>query len=258
MADYGLFLGTGTSQGVPVINCRCNVCTSLDFRNKRLRTSFFLHIGGISVIVDPGPDFRQQMLRNSISKIDGVIVTHEHKDHTGGLDDIRAYNFAQNEAIRVYGFSRTLDNLRREYQYIFSDRKYPGLPQIILEPTDGDRFNIKGLEFQVVRVMHARLEVLAFRVGPFTYITDANFISDQNLGLIKNTKVLVLNALQNDPHISHFTLQEALIEIKKITPKVAYLTHISHKLGLHAEVSSGLPAGVYLAYDGQKVLFEPS
>jgi phosphoribosyl 1,2-cyclic phosphate phosphodiesterase len=255
MGDYGIFLGTGTSQGVPVINCPCEVCNSLDFRNKRLRTSFFTSIGGVNIVVDPGPDFRQQMLRNNIGRIDGIIVTHEHKDHTGGLDDIRAYNFFQHEAITVYGFSRTLESLRREYAYIFADKKYPGLPQIILEPTDGDSFSIKGVEFQLIRVMHAQLEVLAFRVGDFTYITDANLISDENHRKIHKTKFLVLNALQHEPHISHFTLQEALREIERIEPEKAFLTHISHKLGLHSDVNATLPAYVRVAYDGQKLAF---
>jgi phosphoribosyl 1,2-cyclic phosphate phosphodiesterase len=227
------FLGTGTSQGVPVIGCRCPVCTSLDFRDKRLRTSIHLDIDGKSIVVDTGPDFRQQMLREHISRLDAVIFTHAHRDHTAGLDDVRAYNFMQQMDMPVYGTLPTIEQLRVEYAYAFHPNAYPGLPRITLNEINDNPFSINGTSIVPLPVMHLKLPVLGFRFGNFSYITDANYISDQTLDRLRGTEVLVLNALQRESHVSHFNLEEALAMVKMIAPKKTYLTHISHKLGIH-------------------------
>lgn len=244
------FLGTGTSQGVPVIGCQCPVCTSLDFRDKRLRTSIHVAIGGKSIVVDTGPDFRQQMLREHITRLDAVIFTHAHRDHTAGLDDVRAYNFMQQMDMPVYGTRPTLDQLRVEYAYAFHPNAYPGLPRITLNEIDENPFSIHGTSIVPLPVMHLKLPVLGFRFENFSYITDANFISHDTLHKLRGTEVLVLNALQREWHVSHFNLDEALKMIEVISPKQTYLTHISHKLGIHSVVEKELPPNVSLAFDG--------
>lgn len=244
------FLGTGTSQGVPVIGCRCPVCTSLDFRDKRLRTSIHVEIDGKSIVVDTGPDFRQQMLRENITRLDAVIFTHAHRDHTAGLDDVRAYNFMQQMDMPIYGTLPTLDQLRVEYAYAFHPNAYPGLPRITLNEIDENPFSINGTSILPLPVMHLKLPVFGFRFQNFSYITDANFISDDTLKKLQGTEVLVLNALQREWHVSHFSLDDALKMIKVIAPRQTYLTHISHKLGIHGVVEQELPPDVSLAFDG--------
>ncbi len=244
------FLGTGTSQGVPVIGCECAVCRSLDFRDKRFRTSIHLEVDGISLVVDTGPDFRMQMLRAGIKKLDAVLFTHEHKDHTAGLDDIRPFNFLQQQDMPVFGRKQVLDQIRREFSYIFSDKRYPGVPQVECVEIDENPFHVNGLTITPIPVLHYKLPVLGFRIGDFSYITDANYISDQSVKLLEGTEILVLNALQKDAHISHFTLDEAIREAQKIGAKMTYFTHISHRLGRHEQVDSELPQGMALAYDG--------
>lgn len=244
------FLGTGTSQGVPVIGCDCEVCRSLDYRDKRLRTSLHLEVEGRSFVIDTGPDFRQQMLRENIKRLDAVIFTHAHRDHTAGLDDVRAYNFLQETDMPVYGTEATLDQLRIEYAYAFAKEYYPGIPRLTLHLIDREPFNVMGTVFTPLPVLHLKLPVLGFRVGNFSYITDANHIPDDTMARLKGTEILVLNALQREHHISHFNLSEALEMVKIINPKKAYLIHISHKLGLHAAVERELPENVWLAYDG--------
>jgi phosphoribosyl 1,2-cyclic phosphate phosphodiesterase len=244
------FLGTGTSQGVPVIGCRCPVCTSLDFRDKRLRTSIHLDIDGKSIVIDTGPDFRQQMLREHISRLDAVIFTHAHRDHTAGLDDVRAYNFIQQMDMPVYGTFPTIEQLRVEYAYAFHPNAYPGLPRITLNEINDNPFSINGTSILPLPVMHLKLPVLGFRFQNFSYITDANYISDQTLDRLRGTEVLVLNALQRESHVSHFNLEEALEMVKIIAPRKTYLTHISHKLGIHGIVEKELPSNVSLAFDG--------
>ncbi len=244
------FLGTGTSQGVPVIGCRCPVCISLDFRDKRLRTSIHITVDQQSIVVDTGPDFRQQMLRENISRLDAIVFTHAHRDHTAGLDDVRPFNFMQQMDIPVFGTSPTLDQLRIEYAYAFHPNAYPGLPRLTLKEINEDAFTINGTSILPLPVMHLKLPVMGFRIGDFSYITDANFISDATLERLKGTDVLVLNALQREPHVSHFSLGEALKMVEIISPKRAFLTHISHKLGVHAVVQKELPANVTLAFDG--------
>jgi phosphoribosyl 1,2-cyclic phosphate phosphodiesterase len=247
------FLGTGTSQGVPVIACSCPVCLSLDFRDKRLRTSIHVNIDDKSFVVDTGPDFRQQMLREYIQRVDAVIFTHAHRDHTAGLDDVRAYNFRQNMDMPVYGMREVLEQLKVEYSYIFANANYPGLPRINLIEITEQPFNIDNVAIMPLPVLHLKLPVLGYRFGNFSYITDANFISDSTFEKLKGTEVLVLNALQREPHISHFNLDEALKMVEKIKPVKTYFTHISHKLGLHADIEKELPKGVALAFDGLQI-----
>ncbi len=244
------FLGTGTSQGVPVIGCSCDVCRSLDFRDKRLRTSIHIQVGGKSFVVDTGPDFREQMLREQIKRIDAILFTHAHRDHTAGLDDVRAYNFMQEMDMPVYGEQPVLDQLQTEFSYIFSKVSYPGIPRLTLHPINDKPFTIQGISVVPLPVMHLKMPVLGFRIGNFSYITDANYISDETFERLRGTETLILNALQREPHISHFNLQEALAVVEKVNPKKAYFLHISHKLGLHAYIEKELPANVALAYDG--------
>ncbi|MEQ9286466.1 MAG: MBL fold metallo-hydrolase [Cyclobacteriaceae bacterium] len=249
------FLGTGTSQGVPVIACDCQVCQSIDFRDKRLRSAIHIEADDNSFVIDTGPDFRQQMLRARIKRIDAVLFTHEHKDHTAGLDDIRSYNFRQKMDMPVYGHQRVLDQLKREFSYVFAEKKYPGAPRIETYPIDIAPFTIKGTGFVPIQVMHHKLPVFGFRVKDFAYITDANHIDDSEIEKLKGLDTLVLNALQKDPHISHFTLEEAVEVAQEIGAKNTYFTHISHKLGCHRDINNELPDGIKLAYDGLKLSF---
>lgn len=244
------FLGTGTSQGVPVINCSCPVCNSIDYRDKRLRTSLLVQNEDSNVVIDCGPDFRQQALVQRIDRLDAVIFTHEHKDHVGGLDDIRPYNYQQQFDIPVYASIRVVDHLKLEYPYIFTETKYPGIPRIKIIEMDGRPFEAGGIDFVPIQVMHHKLPVWGYRIKDFTYITDANYIEKTEKQKIAGSKILVLNALQIDPHISHFNLDEAIALVSELQPEAAYFTHISHRLGLHKEISNQLPAHIHLAYDG--------
>jgi phosphoribosyl 1,2-cyclic phosphate phosphodiesterase len=245
-------LGSGTSQGVPVIACDCAVCNSLDFRDKRLRVSVHLEVDGKSFIIDSGPDFRQQVLRERIKKLDALIFTHEHKDHTAGMDDIRAFNFSQHKDMPLYAEERVLHQLQKEFSYIFENLNYPGIPRVQLHPISEVPFEVEGVTFTPIRAMHYKLPVLGFRVKNFTYITDANAITEEEKEKIKGSEIVVLNALRNEPHISHFSLPEAVQLLEELAPKQAYLTHISHLLGFHALVEPQLPPFIKLAYDGLK------
>ncbi|MBL4755131.1 MAG: MBL fold metallo-hydrolase [Flavobacteriales bacterium] len=247
------FLGTGTSQGVPLIACNCEVCTSEDFKNKRLRTSVMLEVDNKVFVFDSGPDFRQQMLREKVERLDALIFTHEHKDHVAGLDDVRAFNYVLKRNIDVYVTDNVEVALRREFHYIFSDIKYPGIPKINIHKIKNEPFKIDGVNFIPIQVMHYKLPVLGFRVGDFTYITDASEISEKEKKKIIGSKVLVLNALRKEKHISHFTLDEAIALMKELAPEKGYLIHISHQLGTHEEVSKTLPDFIELAYDGLQV-----
>lgn len=247
------FLGTGTSQGVPVIGCDCPVCKSMDFRDKRFRTSIHLEVGGQSFVIDSGPDFRLQMLRESILRLDALIFTHEHKDHTAGMDDIRPYNFRQNSNIPIYGTLPVINQLKAEYAYVFSENKYPGAPGVEVNEIGNSPFDINGVTVVPIQVYHHKLPVFGYRIADFTYITDANYIPDVEIEKIRGTRVLVLNALQINAHISHFNLGEALEMVHRIQPKQAYFTHISHRLGLSQEIEKSLPPNVSLAYDGLKI-----
>ena len=243
-------LGTGTSQGVPVIGCGCRVCRSEDKRDKRLRTSVLIEDGNNRVVIDTGPDFRQQMLTNSVDWLDAVLFTHEHRDHVAGLDDIRAYNFIQQKPMDIYAEDRVIRALKKEFAYIFAEKKYPGIPQVNLHRIDHESFSIGSMHIVPVRAMHYRLPVLGFRIGEFGYLTDANFISEEEKEKLYGVKYLVVNALRKEKHISHFTLNQAVSLINELSPRRGYLTHISHQLGLHAEIDSELPPQIRLAFDG--------
>ena len=249
------FLGTGTSQGVPVIACECEVCRSLDYKDKRLRTSVLISSESTQVVIDTGPDFRQQMLRERVEYLDAVIYTHEHKDHTAGLDDVRSFNFKQNADMPVYGRKQVLEQIQIEFAYAFQKKKYPGVPKIKCIEIENKPFTINDIEFTPVEVMHHKLPVFGFKVKEMAYITDANFITEAEKDKLKGLKVLVINALQFESHISHFTVDEALELIEELKPQQAYLIHISHKFGLHAKVEPNLPENVAIAYDGHSIEF---
>lgn len=249
------FLGTGTSQGVPVIACDCMVCLSKDTRDNRLRSSILIETETTSVVIDTGPDFRQQMIREKVNRLDAVVFTHEHKDHVAGMDDVRAFNFKQRKDMDVYSTIRVQQALKREFPYVFTDLKYPGVPQIKLHTIDTkNTFRIGDITLQPIEVMHYKLSVLGFRIKDFVYITDANFISYQEKNKIEGCKTLVVNALRKTKHISHFNLEEAISLSQDVGAKQTYLTHISHLMGSHESVSDELPEGVNIAYDGLKIL----
>ncbi len=248
------FLGTGTSQGVPLIACTCEVCKSTDSRDKRLRSSILIETAHTRLVIDSGPDFRQQLLREQIKKLDAVVFTHEHKDHIAGLDEVKAFNFLNKMRMPVYATERVQTALKREFAYIFSEEKYPGIPEVDLYTFDNEVFTVGDVVLEPVNVLHYKLPVKGFRVGDFAYITDANFIAETEKEKLKGLNVLVLNALRNEPHISHFTLQEALAMIQELAPRKAYLTHISHQLGTHRQVSETLPDNVELACDGLQLI----
>lgn len=244
------FLGTGTSQGIPMIACDCVVCQSQDERDKRLRVSIHIEIGGKSFIIDTGPDFRQQVLRAGIKHLDAVFYTHEHKDHTAGMDDVRGFNFHQQATIPLYARAQVIEQLKQEFSYAFGENKYPGVPEIDVYEIDGMPFTVQGIDIQPVFVKHYYLDVLGFRFGNFAYVTDANSIAPQEQDKLRGLDVLVINALRKTTHISHYTLAEALELISDLKPKQAYITHISHQMGLHEMVNNELPPNVSLAYDG--------
>lgn len=254
MADLRItFLGTGTSMGVPVIGCECETCRSTDGHDKRLRTSILVQNTEHNIVIDSGPDFRYQMLRAGIKQLTALVFTHEHKDHTAGMDDVRAFNFIQSKPVDVYVSERVEQALRNEYHYAFTAQKYPGVPEINFHRIGTEPFDVGGMKFIPIEVLHYKLPVLGFRIGDFTYITDASHIPEEQWKHLRGTKVLVLNALRKTTHISHFTLDEAISIAQRVGAEKTYLTHISHQMGLHAHVSSELPAGVELAYDGLQV-----
>lgn len=255
MAFKVTFLGTGTSQGVPLIGCHCEVCRSADYRDKRLRSSILIESESSSVVIDTGPDFRQQMLREQTAGLDAVLFTHEHKDHIAGLDEVRAYNYIQKKNMPVYATERVQNALKREFAYIFSDEKYPGIPQVDLYPLGDDPFYIGDLCFEPVNVMHYKLPVKGFKLQDFAYITDANFIPESEKEKLKGLNVLVLNALRREEHVSHFTFQQAIDLVKELKPRKAYFTHISHQLGLHELLNAELPPNIEIACDGLQLVF---
>ena len=250
------FLGTGTSQGVPVIGCECEVCTSVDFKNQRTRCAIMFETKGKNIVIDVGTDFRQQILRERIKKVDAVLITHEHKDHTGGLDDIRPFNFMHKMDMPVFARASVCKQLRVEYSYIFKKDPYPGAPRVTLNEIINKPFTVEGINIQPIEGLHYKLLVFGFRIDNFSYITDMNKISDEELKKIEGTKVLVINALQKEDHPSHFKLDEALAIITKINPNQAYLTHLSHRMGLHDEIEKELPKNVKIAFDGLQHIIE--
>lgn len=252
------FLGTGTSQGVPVIGCKCEVCTSKDRRDNRLRTSAMIEVDGKRFIIDAGPDFRYQMLRAGVSKIDAILLTHEHKDHTGGIDDVRAFNFVDYPIIHtthIYSNASTIEAIHRDFHYAFATDKYRGVPEIKTHTiSEEDSFIVDGIEIIPVVGQHSeRFRSVGYRIGKLAYLTDMNHIAEEEISKLDGVEVLVINALRWEPHSSHFSVDEAVDIIKRVAPKKAYLTHMSHRMGLHSELEHRLPKGVMAAYDGLEV-----
>ena len=251
-------LGTGTSQGVPVIGCRCEVCRSADSRDKRLRTSAMVEVEGCRIVIDAGPDFRQQMLRTDVRTIDAILLTHEHKDHTGGLDDVRAFNFVDYPIIRpvdIYATRRTAACIRKDYDYAFVTNKYCGVPEIRLQEIDGhEPFSVKDVDIIPIAGKHSdRFEVTGYRIGPIAYMTDFKKLCEGEIEKLRGVEVLVINALRFKAHDSHFNVEEAMEIIREVKPRKAYLTHLSHDIGLHATSAERLSEGVELAYDGLEI-----
>lgn len=251
------FLGTGTSQGVPVIGCDCAVCCSVDTRDARLRTSAMVEVGEKRFVIDAGPDFRQQMLRERVSHITAILLTHKHKDHIGGLDDVRALNFVdyphEIHTVNIYGTRDTCACVRKDYDYAFSANPYRGVPQMALHEFGTEPFEIEGVEIVPIRGEHSRFEVTGFRFGRLAYLTDFKAIDSAECEKLRGVEVLVVNALRFEPHDSHFSVEEALQLVDKIAPKRTYLTHMSHDIGLHCVANLRLPDGVEFAYDGLKI-----
>jgi phosphoribosyl 1,2-cyclic phosphate phosphodiesterase len=249
------FLGTGTSSGVPMVACDCRVCISDDKKDKRLRSSILVQSATTSFVVDTTPDFRYQMLREQVKKLDAVLYTHPHKDHIAGLDDVKAFTFNSGNPMEVYANALTQESLKREFYYIFTDKKYPGIPQINLNTIDLTPFSIGDIPVIPILVWHLHMPVFGFRFGNFTYITDANRMEESEKEKIKGSEILILNALRHKKHLSHFTLWEATELVQEVKVPQAYFTHISHQLGKHQEINSDLPNGIELAYDGMQLSF---
>jgi phosphoribosyl 1,2-cyclic phosphate phosphodiesterase len=250
------FLGTGTSQGVPVIACECAICLSKDSKDNRLRCSVLIESDTTSVVIDTGPDFRQQMLNNKVKKVDALVYTHEHKDHVAGMDDVRAFNFKFKTDMPIYASEQVQVALKNEFHYVFGANRYPGTPKVYLNTIDSEsQFTIGDIPFQSIEVLHYKMKVFAYRIKDLVYITDANFISDEQFEKVKGCKTLVINALRKEKHLSHYTLEEALEVGKSVGAERIYLTHISHLMGKHKEVSNDLPKHVQIAYDGLQIEF---
>jgi phosphoribosyl 1,2-cyclic phosphate phosphodiesterase len=248
------FLGTGTSSGVPMIACDCYVCTSPDRNDKRLRRSILVQSAKTTLVVDTTPDFRYQMLRENVKHLDAVLFTHPHKDHIAGLDDVRAFNYFQDQPMQLYANSITQEAIMREFAYAFADKKYPGVPNLQFNTIDLQPFVIGGIPVTPFMVWHLKMPVFGFRFGNFTYITDANRIEEAEKEKIRGSRYMVVNALRREKHISHFTLDEATALVKELQVPEAYFTHISHQLGRHGQVEDTLPPGIHLAYDGLQLL----
>ncbi len=248
------FLGTGTSSGIPMIACNCEVCTSTDKKDNRLRASILVQSSNTTIVVDTTPDFRYQMLREKVKKINAVLFTHPHKDHIAGLDDIRAFNYFQQSSIDIYANTLTQEALKKEFSYIFAEKKYPGIPEVDLRIIDKQPFVIGDISIIPILVWHLHMPVLGFRFGDFTYITDANKIEEQERKKITGSKIMVLNALREKKHISHFNLAEAIEIVHQLNVPEAYFIHLSHQIGKHQDVEKTLPAGIHLAYDGLRLM----
>ncbi len=247
------FLGTGTSQGVPVIACDCKVCSSSSPFDKRLRSSVMIEVDGKRLIIDAGPDFRQQMLKEAVKDIDGILITHEHKDHIGGLDDVRSFNYLRKKAVDIYGTEEVLQVIRSCYNYAFADEKYPGVPEMNLHLIRNEEFSAGGVQIIPVQAVHHRMPVFGYRIGAFAYLTDLSEITDKEITKLSGAEIVVVAALRKKAHHSHMNLEQALELIRKIKPRQAWLTHVSHLLGLHEEIERELPEGVRLAFDGLKI-----
>jgi len=246
-------LGSGTSQGVPVITCECRVCQSTNSKDKRLRTSAMVEWKNKVIVIDAGPDFRQQMLTNHVKKLDAILLTHLHKDHIAGLDDVRAFNFKQKKPMDIFADALTIQQVKNEFPYVFDGTDYPGIPQMNMHLIDDNPFVLDDIEIIPIPVLHYKLPVYGFRIDNFAYITDASYIPESSMQRLQNLEVLIINALRYEKHYSHFNVAEALEIVEKLKPKRAYFTHISHNLGLHEEVEASLPHHVFLAYDTLKI-----
>ncbi|MBR4135841.1 MAG: MBL fold metallo-hydrolase [Bacteroidales bacterium] len=246
-------LGTGTSQGVPVVGCQCAVCRSDDPRDHRLRTAAFVETGGLNLLLDAGPDLRLQLLRKGVTRVDAVLVTHEHKDHLAGLDDIRPIYFMMKEPIQIYAMPRVLKVIRKDYDYAFRQNPYPGVPSFTLHPVHDEPFSVGGIEITPIHVRHLTLPILGYRIQDMAYITDGSFIAGTEMQKLKGLKLLVINALRIKEHYSHFNLQQALAIIEQLQPEQAVITHISHEMGLYEDVCQGLPPNVRLGHDGLSI-----
>lgn len=247
------FLGTGTSIGIPVISCKCEVCSSENPKDKRLRTSVLITYNNKNIVIDCGPDFRMQMLNANVDDLEAVLFTHEHRDHIAGLDDVRAFNYILNKPIHLYLSDRVLQSVQVEFPYIFNPGDYLGGPKLVMHSLSDTPFEVAGMQIIPLPVMHRDMPVYGFRIGDFSYVTDANFIPDETMEKMKGSKVIVLNALRKRKHPSHFCLPEALEIIEQLKPEKAYLTHLGHYIGLHNEVNKELPDNVELAYDGLEI-----
>jgi len=247
------FLGTGTSQGIPVIACRCNVCTSENTKDKRLRSSILIETDGNTIVIDTGPDFRQQMLREDIRSLDAVLFTHAHKDHVAGLDDVRSFNFISKKPMDVFCSSQVLESLKKEFSYIFSGVEYPGIPKVNINIIDDSMFYINQTKIIPIKALHYKLPVLGFRIKDFVYLTDLSTISEKEKKKMYNADLIVLDSLRKEPHISHLCLEESLELLKELKPRKAYLIHISHLMGLNDAVNKELPENVQLSFDGLKI-----
>lgn len=247
------FLGTGTSQGVPVIGCPCKVCNSLDPLDIRLRSSALITVGSQNILIDAGPDLRQQLLNNKITQVDAILMTHEHKDHTAGLDDVRPLNFMTRKVMQIYGLQRVLNVIRKDYDYAFKKNKYPGSPEFQLNMIKDEVFTIGDLLIEPIAIQHLTLPILGYKINNMAYITDASFIAPSEISKVQNLDLLVINALRHKEHYSHFNLTQAIQVIKEINPKRAYLTHISHEMGKYVDVAPTLPDNIFMAYDGLEV-----
>jgi len=247
------FLGTGTSQGVPVVACQCPVCLSTNPKDKRLRASVMIETENQCLVIDAGPDFRQQMLMHKVRHLNGILITHEHTDHIFGLDDIRAFNWVQKQPTDIYAEERVQIAIRRIFDYVFASYKYPGIPQMHLHPIENKPFTIGDLEVMPIRGYHYKLQVFGFRFEKMAYVTDVNRLEDAEIDKLRGLDVLILNALRKEEHISHYNLEQALEVIAEVKPEKAYLTHLSHQMGFHEEVQKELPEDVFLAYDGLQI-----
>lgn len=246
-----VFTGTGTSTGVPQIACDCDVCQSLHPKDKRQRCSVLVNIDGKNLVIDSGPDFRNQMLGLGLKKLDALLLTHEHKDHIGGFDDIRGFNFAQNnESLDVYLNQRTYRCIQRDFAYMFEEPQYPGIPKANFHVIDETPFEAAGIRVVPLEVMHYKLPVFGYRIENFCYITDVNFIPEKTATKLYDADVLVLSAVRWSPHISHFTVEQAIEQLQKFSPKIGVITHLSHQIGIHEEIQKRLPENIFLAYDG--------
>ena len=246
-------LGSGTSQGVPVIGCHCDVCSSTDQKDKRLRSSIMVETDDTTIVIDTGPDFRQQMLREKVEKLDAVLISHCHKDHIAGMDDVRSFNFLQRKAMPVYASPNDQQVIQQEFAYAFAEKKYPGVPAIELVDISEQPIKINSLEIIPFKVLHREMPVYAFRIGNFAYITDANFIPPESMKTLLGIEILVIDALRKAPHISHFTLNEAIAMAQILKVRQCWFTHISHLMGKAKDINAQLPLGMQLAYDGLKI-----